>query len=109
VGAPGDLGHGWGLVAALASVPLLLFLGRPRLAGLVTMGILAVIGTVTVDVVRTERPWPDAGWPGRFEWLHGVGLFAAVSLAIVGFAALRSGSSPDPRRTARTSTPPTPG
>ena len=35
-----------------------------------------------VRVVQTERPWPDAGWPSRFEWLHGLGLFAAVSLAV---------------------------
>ena len=28
---------------------------------------------IVVDVVRTERPWPDAGWPARFEWLHGLG------------------------------------
>ena len=47
----------------------------------------------------------------RFEWLHGLGLFAAVSLAVVAFAAVRSpsGSSADPRRTGRTSSPPTPG
>ena len=61
---------------------LLGVLGRPRLAGFVTLAILLVIGVVIADVVRTERPWPDAGWPVRFEWLHGLGLFAAVSLLV---------------------------
>jgi hypothetical protein len=35
-----------------------------------------------VWVVHDERPWPDAGWPSRFAWLHGLGLFAAVALAV---------------------------
>ena len=57
-------------------------LGRPRLAGVLTMGIIAVMGLVVVRVVQTERPWPDAGWPARFEWLHALGAFAAVSLLV---------------------------
>ncbi len=56
--------------------------GGPRLAGVLTMGILAVMGLVVVRVVQTERPWPDAGWPARFEWLHALGGFAAVSLLV---------------------------
>ena len=76
------IGPWWGVIAAVAAAPLVLLLGRPRLAGLVTIGVLLVSGAVVVHVVRTERPWPDAGWPRRFEWLHGLGLFAAVSLAV---------------------------
>lgn len=76
------IGPGWALVAAIGSAVLLGVLGRPRLAGFVTLAILLVIGVVIADVVRTERPWPDAGWPVRFEWLHGLGLFAAVSLLV---------------------------
>ncbi len=41
-----------------------------------------MIGAVVVRVVRTERPLPDAGWPVRFERLHGLGLFAAVTLGV---------------------------
>jgi hypothetical protein len=55
-------------------------LGRPRLAGLVTLGILAFNAVVIAYVVRTDQPFPNAGWPVRFEWLHHLGLFAAVSL-----------------------------
>lgn len=76
------VGPGWALAAAVPAAVLVVALGRPRLAGFVTMGILVVIGAVVVRVVQTERPWPDAGWPVRFEWLHGLGLFAAISLAV---------------------------
>jgi arabinofuranan 3-O-arabinosyltransferase len=78
---------GWALVAAVSAAVLVVVLGRPRAAGAVTMGALAVIGAVMVHVVRTERPWPDAGWPSRFEWLHRLGVFAAVTLGVVLFAA----------------------
>jgi arabinofuranan 3-O-arabinosyltransferase len=76
------VGPGWGLVAAVAAGVLVVIAGRPRLAGAVTMAIVGLIGIVMVRVVQTERPWPDAGWPSRFEWLHGLGMFAAVSLAV---------------------------
>jgi arabinofuranan 3-O-arabinosyltransferase len=68
---------------------LLIVLGRPRAVGWLTVGILAVMGAVVIRVVRSEHPYPDAGWPVRFEWLHGLGLFAAVSLAIVAFSGRR--------------------
>ena len=46
-------------------------------------------------VVR-ERLFPNAGWPSRFERLHGIGLFAAVSLVIVVFVGdgRRAGGQP---------------
>jgi arabinofuranan 3-O-arabinosyltransferase len=106
------VGPGWALVAAVASMVLLGLLGRPRLAGYVTIAILAVVGVVIAYVVRTERPWPDAGWPVRFEWLHGLGLFAAVSLLVTIVGGWRrrpvvtagSGTPAGPARTDRTST-----
>ena len=55
-----------------------------------SVGILVVMGAVVASVVRREHPYPDAGWPVRFEWLHGLGLFAAVSLAVVAFAGRRT-------------------
>ena len=55
-----------------------------------SVGILVVMGAVVARVVQHERPYPNAGWPVRFEWLHGLGLFAAVSLAIVAFAGRRT-------------------
>jgi arabinofuranan 3-O-arabinosyltransferase len=74
------VGPGWALVAAVAAGVLVVGLGQPRLAGLLTLGILTVMGAAVVRVVLTERPWPDAGWPVRFERLNGLGLFAAVAL-----------------------------
>jgi arabinofuranan 3-O-arabinosyltransferase len=56
--------------------------------GVVTAGVVATTGVVMVWVVHDERPWPDAGWPARFEWLHRWGLFAAVSLLVTLAAAL---------------------
>lgn len=76
------VGVGWGVVAMLAAAVLIVGLGRPRLAGIVTLGVLAAMGAVVARVVQTERPWPDAGWPARFEWLHGLGAFAAVTLLV---------------------------
>jgi arabinofuranan 3-O-arabinosyltransferase len=76
------IGWWWALVAAVAAAALVLALGRPRWAGWVTIGLVAVIGGVILWVVRRERPFPNAGWPARFEWLHGLGLFAAVALLV---------------------------
>ena len=82
------IGPSWAAPAAAGAV-LIVVAGRPRLAGVATLATLAVIGSVIVAVVVDERPWPDAGWPARFEWLHGWGLFAAVALAISGLAGAR--------------------
>ena len=74
------VGPAWMLAAAAGSAVVLGGLRRPRLAGLLTVGILAFSAVVVVYVVRTDQPFPNAGWPVRFDWLHGLGLFAAVSL-----------------------------
>ncbi len=86
------IGVGWALLAAVAAAVLIVHLGRPRLAGFVTIGLLAVMGLVVVRVVQRERPFPNAGWPARFEWLHGLGLFAAVTLVVAAFAGGRTGA-----------------
>jgi arabinofuranan 3-O-arabinosyltransferase len=82
VGAALLVQPGWGLVAAFAGVVLVSVCGQPRWAGLVTLVLLAVIALGVLWIVRRDRPWPDAGWPVRFERLHELGLFAAVSLAV---------------------------
>jgi len=75
------VGPAWALGAAGVAGVLVVLAGRPRLAGLVAAAVLAAVAVVVVWVVRTERPFPDAGWPVRFEWLHQLGLFAATALA----------------------------
>ena len=86
------VGVGWALLAAVAGAVLIVHLGRPRLAGVLTIGLLVVIGLVVVRVVQREHPFPNAGWPHRFEWLHGLGLFAAVTLVVSAFAGDRPGA-----------------
>jgi arabinofuranan 3-O-arabinosyltransferase len=105
------VGFGWALVAAVAAAVLVLWLGRPRLGAAVTLVILAVIGAVVVYVVLTERPFPNAGWPARFEWLHGLGLFAAVSLvpAVVTAPRPRADRSEQPSEQAEQADAITPG
>jgi arabinofuranan 3-O-arabinosyltransferase len=33
---------------------------------------------VVTSIVRSERPFPNAGWPVRFEWLHGWTLLGVI-------------------------------
>ena len=54
------VGPAWMLAAAVGSAIVLGVLRRPRLAGLVTVGILAFSVVVVVYVVRTEHPFPNA-------------------------------------------------
>jgi arabinofuranan 3-O-arabinosyltransferase len=108
------VGPGFALLAIVGAAALVV-VRRPRLVGLVTIGILVTIGAVIVWVVRDERPWPDGGWPVRFEWLHGWGMFAAVTLAVtLAVPTVSSAASVTlvrtrlgRRRTRRTSNPPT--
>ncbi|WP_420453718.1 alpha-(1-_3)-arabinofuranosyltransferase domain-containing protein [Ilumatobacter sp.] len=64
------------LVDPLTAVPAALAwtaacaLGRPRLVGWVGVATLAVTALVVAEVVRTDEPFPNAGWPVRFEYLH---------------------------------------
>ncbi|HEU5109700.1 MAG TPA: hypothetical protein VFT95_14255, partial [Micromonosporaceae bacterium] len=74
------VGPVWALAAAAGSAVILALARRPRLAGLVTLGALAFIAAAIIWIVRTEQPGPFAGWPARFDRLHTLGLFAAVSL-----------------------------
>jgi arabinofuranan 3-O-arabinosyltransferase len=97
------VGPVWALAAVAGSVVVLALARRPRLAGLVTLGALAFIGAAIVWIVRTEQPGPFAGWPVRFERVHTLGLFAAVSLlpAAAGWPRRRGrrrddGSPPEP-------------
>ena len=75
------VGWAWALVALLLGVPIII-LRRTRL--LTAIGAALVLGAslVVLVVVRTDRPYPGAGWPIRFEWLHGWTLLGVVLLAV---------------------------
>jgi arabinofuranan 3-O-arabinosyltransferase len=68
-------------VALLLGVPVIV-LRRNRL--LTAIGAALVLGAslVVVAVVRSDRPYPGAGWPVRFEWLHGWTLLGVVLLTV---------------------------
>ncbi len=63
---------------------------RPAMVGFVGVAIVAGAGLVVTSVVRDERPFPDAGWPVRFEWLHGWTLLGVV--LVVGSTLLSGGT-----------------
>ncbi len=75
------VGWAWALVALLLGIPAIV-LRRNRL--LTAIGAALVLGAslVVVAVVRSERPYPGAGWPVRFEWLHGWTLLGVVLLTV---------------------------
>lgn len=67
----------WGLAAGaiwLAAAGV----RRVRLVGWLGWGIVIGGGLVVTWVVRSERPFPNAGWPVRFDWLHGWTLLGIV-------------------------------
>jgi arabinofuranan 3-O-arabinosyltransferase len=100
------VGPAWMLAAAVGSAVVLGVLRRPRLAGVVTVGILAFSAVVVVYVVRNDQPFPNAGWPVRFDWLHGLGLFAAVSLLPAAAGWPRRRPRPAPAGSGQPSAPP---
>ncbi|MET0911540.1 MAG: hypothetical protein ABWZ99_18890, partial [Ilumatobacteraceae bacterium] len=90
------IGWIWGAVAGLVCVAVR-FTGRTRLLGVVGLGIVVAAQLVVVTVVLRERPYPNAGWPTRFEWLHpwtllGVVLVSSATL----FARDARPPEPDP-------------
>jgi arabinofuranan 3-O-arabinosyltransferase len=64
------IGWGWALLATLALVPAIA-LRRARIAGWIGLVIVVGAAGIVTAIVRSERPYPNAGWPVRFEWLHG--------------------------------------
>lgn len=71
------IGWEWGLLAAIVGAAAYA-IGRSRLLGVIGVGIVIAAQLIMIFVVRDERPYPDAGWPIRFEWLHPWTLFGIV-------------------------------
>jgi len=80
------VGWAWALAALLLGIPGVI-LRRNRLLTVIGATIVLGAGLVVVAVVRTDRPYPGAGWPIRFEWLHGWTLLGVVLLTVSTFFA----------------------
>jgi arabinofuranan 3-O-arabinosyltransferase len=74
------IGWKWGLVALVICVAVR-FTHRPRLVAAIGFTLVVAAQLVVVAVVLRERPYPNAGWPVRFEWLHPWSLLGVVLLA----------------------------
>ena len=72
----------WGLVA-LVPAAVLLLMRRSRPAALAAAVLTGSLGLVVAWRQRSERFFPDAGWPAHFADLHHAGLFV-VALLLAG-------------------------
>lgn len=70
----------WGLVGLVGGVVASRFPKVP-IAALTTAVTVGVIGLATTYVERRDAPFPGGGWPGTFESLHWIGMFAFAALA----------------------------
>ncbi len=75
------VGWAWALAALLLGVPGIL-LRRSRLLAAIGAALVLGVSVVVIAVVRADRPFPGAGWPIRFEWLHGWTLLGVVLLTV---------------------------
>ena len=74
------IGWMWGLIAGAICVAVR-FTRRARLIGAIGFTLVIAAQLIVVVVVLRERPYPNAGWPVRFEWLHPWTLLGVVLLA----------------------------
>ncbi len=73
------IGWVWGAVALVVSLAAFA-LRRQRLLAALGLSIVVVAQCIVVLVVERERPFPSAGFPVRFEWLHPWTLLGVVLL-----------------------------
>ena len=71
-----ELQHAQQAIPALLAAGGAVILRRSRVLGVLGLGAVIGPGIVVAYVLRTERTYPGAGWPIRFEWLHGWTLLA---------------------------------
>lgn len=83
------IGWVWAAVAG-AVCAAVWFTRRRRLLGLVGLAIVVAAQCVVVVVVRQDRPYPNAGFPARFEWIHPWTLLGVVLLTCSALMSRRS-------------------
>jgi arabinofuranan 3-O-arabinosyltransferase len=87
------IGWIWGVVALALSL-VAFGLRRQRLLALVGFLIVVAAQCYVVLVVRRNRPFPGAGFPDHFEWLHPWTLLGVVLLTCSALVPGRSRRSP---------------
>ena len=102
------IGPSWALGGAVCGV-VAVATRRSRLGELTALASLIALGAVVVLVERRDSPFPNGGWPSAFASMHGVGLFAVVSILVGVFVAddaARPAGSADPDHGADTAPDP---
>jgi arabinofuranan 3-O-arabinosyltransferase len=82
------------VVPVLAVWAVAMLIRRPRVVGLVGLAMVVGAQLVVTSVVRSERPFPNAGWPVRFEWLHSWTLLGVVLVTGSGLISLAQRDTP---------------
>ncbi|MFT5977835.1 MAG: arabinofuranan 3-O-arabinosyltransferase [Candidatus Azotimanducaceae bacterium] len=67
-------------VPAVAVAIVAVVARRVRVLAIAGWLIVAGVSSTVIFVVGVERPFPNAGWPIRFEWLHGWTLLGIMLL-----------------------------
>ena len=91
-------GWTWAIPAAMITF-VAVAVGRVRVLAITGWLIVTGVSLTVVFVVAVERPFPNAGWPIRFEWLHGWTLLGIMLLMCSALADRRS-ARPDTSETA---------
>jgi arabinofuranan 3-O-arabinosyltransferase len=73
------IGWGWALAAAVLLIPAVV-VRRSRVVAWTGLSLVVGVATVVTVIVRSERPFPGAGWPVRFDWLHGWTLLGVLMI-----------------------------
>jgi len=73
------IGWPWAVLAGVMLLPAMV-VRRSRIAAWVGLGTVATTTALVTLIVARQRPAPTAGWPARFEWLHGWTLLGVLLL-----------------------------
>lgn len=96
------VGPQWALCGLLGGAALAA-VRHQRIVELTALASLLVVAAVVVVRERRSAPLPNGGWPGTFESLHGLGMFAVACVIVAALVAddsdagqaMPEGPSPD--------------
>jgi hypothetical protein len=80
------VGPVWALCGLLGGAAIIL-MPRHRLVELTALASLMVVAAIVVVRERRTAPPPNGAWPGTFESLHGLGMFAVACVVVAALTA----------------------